>query len=301
MRCGSPIASCLAAVFSAVIIAASALIGLVGTSALTPRPARGGALDPRETPPKQPLVEGKQVFDAKGCSGCHNVRGGTAAPRTGPDLGREQSWGDVMQFAGSLWNHSPAMSAKMRAQGIARPTVSPDEMGKLVPYLFAAKFLDEPGDATRGQELFEQRSCAECHQLAGRGGTVGPRLDELKEYVSSSFMAQALWNHGPEMAAKMAERKLVRPRLEDDDVADIVAYIRGDARGASALDLAYAQAGSPQAGKAVFPQKGCTQLPRDRRDGRHGGPRSRRRCGHARTLRRWQVHCGTTVRRCGRR
>ena len=258
MRCGSPITSCLAAAFPAVIIVAGALVGFVSLSALTSRPARGGELDPRQTPPNQPLVEGKQVFDAKGCAGCHSVRGGTTAPRSGPDLGRQQSWGDVMQFAGSLWNHTPAMSAKMREQGMSRPTVSPEEMGKLVPYLFAARFLDEPGDATRGRELFVQRSCAECHQLAGRGGTVGPRLDELKDYVSSSFMTQALWNHGPDMATKMAERKIVRPRLEDDDVAHIVAYIRGDAQGASALDLAYAQAGSPQAGKAVFQQKGCT-------------------------------------------
>jgi mono/diheme cytochrome c family protein len=222
-------------------------------------PARGVESDPRETPPRQPLVEGKQVFEAKGCVRCHSVREGGSAGQIGPDLARSGSWVDVMQFAGSLWNHTPLMAAKMREQGMEHPTVSPDEMKKLAGYLFAVRFFEKPGNAVRGQELFAQRSCAQCHQLGGRGGTTGPRLDELKDSVSSAFMAQALWNHGPEMAAKMAEQKVERPRLEGNEVADIVAYIRDDAHDSGSRDLLYAQAGSPQAGKTIFTAKGCSQ------------------------------------------
>ena len=241
---------------SRVTVLVGALVTLL-VAVLPAVPVRGAQSDPRETPPIRPLVDGRRVFEAKGCVGCHSVRGGAGAAQAGPDLGRSGSWRDVMQFAGSLWNHTPAMNAKMREHRIDRPAVSPDEMGKLIAYLFAARFFDEPGSVARGREVFEQRSCAQCHQLGGRGGTVGPRLDELGDYISSSFLAEALWNHGPEMAAKMAEQKLVRPSLEGDDVANIVAYIRGDARGSAALDLAYAEAGSPQAGKTVFQQKGC--------------------------------------------
>jgi mono/diheme cytochrome c family protein len=232
---------------------------LVTSLAVSPfaRLTRRAEADPGEAPPKQPLVEGRRIFEAKGCVGCHSVREVVGVAQVGPDLGRSGSWRDVMQFAGSLWNHTPAMSVKMHEHGMERPAISPAEMAKLVAYLFVARFFDEPGSVARGREVFEQRSCAHCHQLGGRGGTVGPRLDELGEYVSSSFMAEALWNHGPDMAAKMAEQNLVRSNLEDDDVANIVAYIRGDARGTATLDLAYAQAGSPQAGKMVFQQKGC--------------------------------------------
>ena len=241
----------------ATVLLTGALIILLGGAPLA-LPPGAEETDLREAPPQRPLGDGKRVFEAKGCVHCHAVRDGTGAARVGPDLARSGSWSDVMQFAGSLWNHKPAMSAKLREQGIERPAVSPDEMGKLVAYLFAVKFFDEPGNAARGRELFEQRSCAHCHQLGGRGGTAGPRLDELKDYMSPSFMAQSLWNHGPDMAVKMAEQKLVRPRLEPNDVSDIVAYIRGDTPGAAVLDLAYAQAGSPQAGKNVFTQKGCS-------------------------------------------
>ncbi|HVO27247.1 MAG TPA: c-type cytochrome [Candidatus Margulisiibacteriota bacterium] len=240
--------SCVAALRGAFLI-------LLVAARLAPA-AQGEEADARETPPRQPLVEGRQVFEAKGCVRCHTIRDGGSI---GPDLARSGSWSDVMQFAGSLWNHTPAMAAKMREQGMEHPTVSPDEMKKLAGYLFAVRFFEEPGNVARGRELFEQRSCAQCHQLGGHGGTVGPRLDELKDSASAAFMAQALWNHGPEMAAKMAEQKVERPRLEGNEVADIVAYIRGDAGDGGARELLYAQAGSPLAGKTIFSAKGCSQ------------------------------------------
>ncbi len=161
-----------------------------------------------------------------------------------------------MQFAGGMWNHTPAMVEKLSDQKAEQATVSPDEMGKLAAYLFYVRFLGEPGDAQRGRELFEQRQCVRCHQLGGHGGREGPRLDELSAYASSFFMAQALWNHGPEMTAKMAELRVGRPHLEGNDVADIVALIRGGAQPA-APEIAYDQAGSPRAGKAVFQERGC--------------------------------------------
>jgi mono/diheme cytochrome c family protein len=220
-------------------------------------PIRAPAQEGEQWLPSQPLVEGRRLFEEKHCVTCHGLPGDASAARIGPDLGRQRSWEDVMQLAGSFWNHTPAMSERMRERGIERPVLSPDEIAKLAAYLFYLNFLDEPGDAARGRELFEQRSCARCHQLGGRGGTVGPRLDELKPYASSLFLAQALWNHGAEMAAKMAELHLDPPQLENADVADLVAFIRGDAGPGAPLELAAAEAGSPRAGKALFREKGC--------------------------------------------
>lgn len=226
--------------------------------------------DPHEAPPSQPLVDGKSLFASKGCAGCHRIWG-EGEPGVGPDLGRNASWHDVMQLAGTLWNHAPAMFDQMNARHIERPTFSPAEMGTLAAYLLYLNFIDEPGNASRGRTLFEQRSCARCHQLGGQGGTVGPRLDELKDFASSLFLAQALWNHGAGMAVKMAELKIDRPRLEDGDVADIVAYLRGDGHAAS-LAGAAAQAGSPRAGEALFREKGCVKCHAVAGSGGHIGP-----------------------------
>ncbi len=216
------------------------------------------AADDHDAVPSRPLVEGEEVFATKGCAHCHGVGSG-AERRIGPDLGRARSWQDVMQLAGSLWNHTPAMLDRMRSEGVTRATLSADDMEKLSAYLLYLNFLDEPGDFERGRALFVGRSCARCHQLDGKGGTVGPRLDELRPFVSSLFLAQALWNHGPDMAAKMTELGIERSRLEHDDVAHLVAFIRGaDAAPPSAADVA-AQLGSPRAGKALFADKGCVK------------------------------------------
>jgi len=203
--------------------------------------------------PNQPLVEGKHVFEDKGCQRCHGNPGNPTDARIGPDLGREQTWQDFMQLTASLWNHTPAMRARMQDPQKERPTLSPDEMTKLGAYLFSLNFLDAPGDVSRGRELFARDSCARCHQLGGQGGTIGPRLDELQGYATAIFLGQALWNHGPEMAAKMAELHLDRPRFESHDVADMVAFIRGAPQTDTAVEL-----GSPAAGKALFGDKGCS-------------------------------------------
>lgn len=233
-----------------------AVFTLLVMVALAPR-ARASDGDWLTVPPSQPVAEGKPLFEQKGCAHCHNIWGDESEKRVGPDLGQQGTWRDLMQFAGSLWNHTPTMIAKMREREIERSTISPDEMRKLSAYLFFIKFLDKPGEVERGRELFEQRTCARCHQLAGHGGTTGPRLDELKDSVSSFFMAQALWNHGPEMAAKMEQLRITRPHLEADDIRHLVAAIRGATRKAGLLELAYTQPASPRAGQGLFQEKGC--------------------------------------------
>jgi len=232
------------------------LIALLAGTAST-RDVRAGEKVKEKPSAISPLADGARVFHAKGCDRCHAISGAAGERRAGPDLVGGRSWQDVMQFAGTLWNHTPRMLEAMREQEIERPTMSPEEMEKLVGYLFYLSFLDEPGDAQRGRELFEKRSCGRCHQLAGRGGSVGPRLDELAPYATSLFMAQALWNHGPQMAAKMAELGLEWPRLEAADLAHILAFIRGKERPPASLERVSAECGSPRAGKALFEQRGC--------------------------------------------
>jgi len=218
-----------------------------------------GQDEPQALLPDQPLGSGKALFESKGCAQCHAIWGTKTEGRIGPDLGRNGSWRDLMQFAGALWNHTPQMLEKQREQGVTRATLSSDELAQLASYVFFTRFIGEPGNVERGKNLFKQRSCAHCHQLAGRGGTVGPRLDELKPFMSSFFLAQALWNHGPMMAAKMAALKVARPQFEGNDVADLVALLRGEAASAAPVDLAYAQAGNPQLGQHLFQTRGCSR------------------------------------------
>lgn len=230
-------------------------------------PAWCDGRDPETWVPQDPLAEGQRILEAKRCNSCHSVAGEIGPKKSAPALGRQRAWQDVMQLAGSWWNHAPAMSQMMAANSIERPKLTADEASKLISYLFYLKFLDDPGDSQRGKALFEDRSCALCHQLGGQGGTSGPRLDELKGFASPLFLTQALWNHGPGMLAKMQELGAQRPRFEGEDVADLAAFLNGGEPASVG-----SQAGSPRIGQQVFRARGCQECHAIRGEGGHEGP-----------------------------
>ncbi len=241
------------------------MIGAVGLALLAILAAIPGAFSadrtPAQTPesvPAEPIAEGRRVFEEKSCASCHPVWGNGGSPAAGPDLGKvTESWTDVMRLAGTLWNHLPAMTAAMRVRGVERANFSPEEMAKLMTYLFYVKFVGLPGSVERGRQVFKDGHCSDCHQFAGRGGRVAPRLDELKQFASPFFFARALWNHGPEMAEKMKELHVKRTRFKGEDIADLVAYIRGDATRPVELEMVYMQSATPRAGAVLFARRGC--------------------------------------------
>lgn len=232
---------------------AAVLVGLLlAAPPLAWRSAAAGETVFEPLPPTRPFAEGRPVFEQKGCSSCHAVGEDGSERKAGPDLVRDAKWRDVMQFSGSLWNHAPAMREAMRQHGVAPQPLSPEETEKLAAYLFSARALAPPGDPEGGRKAFAAAHCARCHQLGGIGGTIGPRLDELREYASVTFLAQALWNHGPEMTARMAELGIGRAQLNGKDLMDIVAFLRGTGKAPPA-----GEPGSPRSGQALFRVNGC--------------------------------------------
>ena len=61
--------------------------------------------------------------------------------------------------------------------------------------------------------LSKAKNCLACHSISGKGGKQAPAFDELGKYISPLFMAQALWNHGPEM------EKQIRKMLDEGNGA----------------------------------------------------------------------------------
>ena len=93
---------------------------------------------------------GHAVLQKKGCSRCHSVSGvgGGAAP----DLGYSRSpQGGLGQIVSAMWNHGPRMSELMRKKGIAYPDLDNRDMANLFAFLYTARYVDEPGDARRGE------------------------------------------------------------------------------------------------------------------------------------------------------
>ncbi|MBD0318150.1 MAG: cytochrome c [Thermoleophilia bacterium] len=80
------------------------------------------------------------------------------------------------------------------------------------------------GDAGRGEQIFAESGCGNCHTLsaAGASGTVGPNLDELKQ-DESAVVAQVT-NGGEGMPA-------FGDQLSPDEIAAVAAFVVEASRG----------------------------------------------------------------------
>jgi mono/diheme cytochrome c family protein len=82
-----------------------------------------------------------------------------------------------------------------------------------------------PGDARRGQQLFESQKCVECHSLNGRGGSLAPDLAKrIDRAYTPTVMASLMWNHAPEMWAMMKREGAPKPRMTPEAASDLFAY-----------------------------------------------------------------------------
>ncbi len=167
-------------------------------------------------------VKGKEMFAAKGCVRCHAVFGRGAT--IGPDLGRVELRGSVTQLAGRMWNHWPAMSDAMQSMGIATPIFRNEELADVFAYLFISRYDAVDASTNRGFEVYREKRCASCHGLRGEGG-IGPPLSRLVGAETKEDIARRMWNHAPEMWARMSDRRIPWPRFTAEELAALIRFM----------------------------------------------------------------------------
>ncbi|HEY7435869.1 MAG TPA: c-type cytochrome [Methylomirabilota bacterium] len=227
--------------------------GLAVLMLLLPTVARPQA--PGALPAEWTMVPGWSVFVDKGCGTCHRVRGvgdGTA----GPDLAGLRGSRGLFEMGAAMWNHLPRIAAAMRDAGTQPPRLTPLEFSSLAAFLFTTQYHEVSGNPAAGSRLFTSKSCAQCHAVGGRGGSVGPALDGLKRSSSPVLMAAAMWNHGAQMAEAMNARGIARPTFRGTELADLVAHIAVAARDQGGQPPPVVP-GTPERGEKLFADKGC--------------------------------------------
>jgi cytochrome c2 len=203
--------------------------------------------------PEDPL-KGSKLFVSKGCIKCHAIWG--IGDALGPDLAQMSKEQNLLQLAGLLWSHSPKMIEIMQERGVSRPTFTPQEMGDLMGYIYYFNHFDQPGSFIEGEKLFGDKGCATCHSVGENGEGDKLPLDDYGRYKSPSFLATGLWNHSLEILSEMKKIGLKRPEFEGQELAHMLAYIRGAAVNQNA-EVIYSELGSPKRGKDIFKQKNC--------------------------------------------
>jgi len=206
--------------------------------------------------PQGDAESGRQVFMDKTCLVCHQVGG--VGGVTGPNLDFLGQYGSPIQIATAMWNHGTAMSDTMRVRGLGRPSFTAGELRDLLAYLEAASpdvparpVYILPGSADAGRERFTELGCIECHSAAGQGGTLAPDLGRSARYRSLIEFAAAMWNKAPGMTGAMERSGIEVPRLQDEDMADLVAYL-------AALRY-FGDAGNRSRGERLARDKGCRE------------------------------------------
>lgn len=123
----------------------------------------------------------------------------------------------------------------------------------LLAYPLSSVVPQEPGGAAQnvlaGSRLFGAMGCARCHAVRGVGGTVGPDLGRLGQPQSFYDFAAAMWNHLPQMARRMDEIGIERPRLDPWEAADLIAFLTW-------LDY-FDPPGDTDTGRQLFAEKMC--------------------------------------------
>jgi mono/diheme cytochrome c family protein len=182
----------------------------------------GGGVERIYAQPGNPR-RGEALFAEKKCAACHAING--AGGRVGPDLSRELK-GTLMQISGAMWNHGPAMWAKMAQKGVPPPRLAPEEASDLTSYLYFLQFVDQPGDPQRGLAVYREARCVTCHEAVVGGKRAAPSLAAAAERFKSSLeIVASMWNHGAQMEQVMAQANVAWPTLKRGEMADLIAYL----------------------------------------------------------------------------
>jgi mono/diheme cytochrome c family protein len=153
---------------------------------------------------------GEPLFQAKGCAGCH---------QSADYLSRRISARTLTDIAAAMWDHAPRMRAAMKS---AVPRFDTGEMRDLLSYLWARRFLEDAGNASRGKRAFANKRCNSCHGQASSGA---PDLTAASNSYTGATMVSALWRHGPGMLAQMKAREIPWPRFNGHEMSDVIAYL----------------------------------------------------------------------------
>ncbi|HTO12590.1 MAG TPA: c-type cytochrome [Candidatus Binatia bacterium] len=166
---------------------------------------------------------GQALFADKQCATCHAVggKGGTI----GPDLGRSGHHVSLTQLAARMWNHGPAMWAKMNERKIPVPKLSGQDMADVLAYLYTNHYFDAQSSAARGGRLVRERGCTACHSVRGQGGKAAADFATSTVVGSPASVVAAMWNHSARMETTAEAKAVAWPVLTGAELGDITAYL----------------------------------------------------------------------------
>ena len=207
--------------------------------------------------PQAPVLsQGKNLYIAKGCRGCHELA----------RFQRPRSIAPVLSRVGEKVNGNWLAMWLKRPKDYLPDTIMPffdlppEEIESLKAFLLDGKGKNlavgtngKPANSANGKILIDKIGCLGCHKVAGRGETFGPDLSTVAGKIDPLWPIS--WIKNP--LSYDPETVMPNFRLQDDQIRDIAEYLltlgKKETAGGSAFNP-----DKIELGKKLFGQRGCT-------------------------------------------
>ena len=218
----------------------------------------------RERHPAQAflLSAGRDTIAEAGCIACHDMPGFTSDEIRAPRL--ESVGYKVRSDWLGQWLTDPQSYLSLSRMPNFR--LQTDEIANLATFLLSQRAtppLDSSGvdwadaDPENGRTLFSEARCVSCHQIDGRGGTLGPDLTLVGSKVRREWLFSFLKNPMHSQPSTL----MLQYGFDDDEVRDVTAYLMTELSDPSVPvtppETRFMDPGSIEAGREAFIRHGC--------------------------------------------
>jgi mono/diheme cytochrome c family protein len=117
------------------------------------------------------------------------------------------------------------MFAQFEAEGRPIPSLSSAEVSDLFAFFYASLYFSPKGEAARGRNVFEEKSCISCHSEVLNTRSRRSLLPSWTDLRDPVVWAERMWNHAGEMDSAIANRGLSWPRLTAQEIADLLTFL----------------------------------------------------------------------------
>ena len=155
---------------------------------------------------------GEKLFREKGCIRCHN----SGSKNLNLKRDSRKFHRSMTKIGALLWNSAPLMWKEGEV-----PKFSGQEMADIISYLYFLNYSDKVGDSKKGEKVFSEKRCADCH--SSRGPAIDFSL--LKGRYDAVEMSTEMLNHAPVMQKTVEEKKISWPRFTPGELRDLFQYI----------------------------------------------------------------------------
>lgn len=167
------------------------------------------------------VENGMKLFSDKGCIKCHAIFG--KGGKDAPDLGMTVSRADVTALTTKMWNHAGKMRQRFQEKKLQWPYFHETEMNDLIVFLYSLNYEDKAGDPGRGEAVFRENRCIDCHFQSSED-----RQKIVRDIQSADaiLFATKMWNHIPAMEAAMVTQGVPWPEMSGRQLRDVLAFLK---------------------------------------------------------------------------